>query len=335
MTLNRLWGTDLDISDQDLLLTIDRFGERYIEPAVERIANFVDAEGLALFKQGFNMVGVPGTDPTSLATYVAAGVTLHNMAAPSGMRSSVVSPAMEGSILGFQSNLFNPSKTISEQYMTGKMGMAVGQKFSMDQNIQRFTTGTVSGTPVVSGANQSGTSLITTGWGSGVTSLKQGDIISVVGMNGVNPISYGSFGKRRTFTVTQDISDTTGGITIPISPAIDADTTSPFQTVDSLPVNGNAVYFWEQPAANFANVSNVSSAQGLTFHQDAFTLALAKLELPGGMDWSEQVSNPKIGFSIRLIRGFDIRTNRRYTRLDLLGGWAMLRGELNCRVAAG
>jgi hypothetical protein len=260
---------------------------------------------------------------------------LSNMAAPPGMRSSVVSPDMEAAILGFNSNIFNPNKTISEQYMTGKMGMAVGQKFSMDQNVSRFTLGTVSGTPTVSGANQSGSSLITAGWGSGVTTLNKGDIISVVGMNGVNPISYRSYGKPRTFVVTQQISDTAGAITIPISPAIDADTTSPFQTVDSLPVSGNAVYFWNQPAANFANITGVSSAQGLTFHKDAYTLALAKLELPGGMDWSEQVSNPKVGFSIRLLRGFDIRTNRRYTRLDLLGGWAQLRGELTCRVSAG
>lgn len=336
MTLNRLWGCDLDISDQDLALTIDRFGERYIEPAVEIIANRVDGEGLDLYKGGFNMVGVPGTTPTSLTTYVGAGVQLANMATPPAMRSSVVSPEMEGAILGFASNLFNPAKTISEQYMTGKMGMAVGQKFSMDQNLARHTVGTISGAPLVDGANQAGSTINTKGWGAGVTTLNQGDIVSFTAMNGVNPISYRSYGKRRTFVVTQTISDDgAGNIAIPIAPAIDADATSPFQTVDALAADNAPIFVFEQPAANFATISGVQTAQGLTFHKDAFTLALAKLELPGGMDWSEQVSNPKVGFSIRLIRGFDIKTNRRYTRLDLLGGWALLRGEIMCRVCAG
>src|SRR5262249_8902758 len=107
ITLNRLWGCDLDISDQDLTLTIDRFGERYIEPAVAIIANRVDGEGLDQFVNVFNVVGIPGTVPTSLSTYVNAGVQLDNMATPenSMLRSAIVNPAMQGAILGFGSNL--------------------------------------------------------------------------------------------------------------------------------------------------------------------------------------------------------------------------------------
>jgi len=79
-------------------------------------------------------------------------------------------------------------------------------------------------------------------------------------------------------------------------------------------------------------ISGVSSPQSLAFHRDAFTLAIVQLETPGGLDWSERVTNPKIGLSMRLTRGFDIRSNRRYTRLDVLGGAKTLRPELACRI---
>jgi len=60
ITVNRLWGQDLQISDQDLTMTIDRFGERYIEPAVETIANTIDGEGCDQATNVYNFVGCLG-----------------------------------------------------------------------------------------------------------------------------------------------------------------------------------------------------------------------------------------------------------------------------------
>lgn len=321
-------------------MTIDRFGERYIESGVQLIVQRVDSEGLLLYQGVYNFVGVPGTTPTSLNTYVNAGVQLHNMATPTGMmRSSMVSPAMEGAILGFNSNIFNPAKTISDQYMTGRMGTAVGQKFSMDQNIRRQVVGTCTGSvpTMTTAANQSGNSILTTGWTANAAVLNAGDIISIANVNGVNPLSWISYGLRRTFVVTQNVvAAGDGTATIYISPAIDADPNSPFQTVDSLPAANAVIYVYEQATGAAMNaISGVQSAQGLVFHRDAFTLACARLELPGGMDWSEEVTNPKIGLSMRLTRGFDIRTNQRITRINMFGGWALLRPEMACRVCAG
>lgn len=340
LTVNRLWGQDMQISDQDLTMTIDRFGERYVEPAVEIIANLIDGEGTDQAVNVYNFVGSPGTTPSTLATYAQTRYVLANHAAPmQGMKKAmVVSPEMEVAVLGFGPNLFNPVQEISRQYTEGTMsgnGLILGYKWSMDQNIRRQTVGlTATSTPLVSGANQSGSSLITSGWAVSTQILNRGDIISVVGMNAVNPISYKDTGQLRTFVATADVTSTSGGAaTIPISPDINADNTSPFQTVVNLPTSGNAVNVYGLTGSTpLGTISGVSTPCSLAFDKNAFVLVVARLEKPGGMEWSEEVNNPRIGLSVRLVRGYDIRTNQKYTRLDVLGGWATPRPELAVRV---
>jgi len=155
------------------------------------------------------------------------------------------------------------------------------------------------------------------------------------GCDSVNPISYNDTGSLRSFVVTAPVvSSNTGLATITIAPDINIDVTSPFQTVMASPANGAAVYVYGVAAANLGNISGVTSAQNMAFHRDAITLVIVKLELPGGMEWSEEVSNPKVGISIRLVRGFDIKDNQKYTRLDVLGGVKLVRPEFLARICA-
>jgi hypothetical protein len=340
ITVNRLWGQDLLISDQDLTLTIDRFGERYIEPATEIIANLIDGEGLDQYINVFNFVGTPGVTPTTLDTYALANVALSNSAVPPGpgMRALMITPLAEAKALGFQQNLFNPPKEISEQYRTGKMGIAVGWKWNMDQNVGRQLVGIVNASvpTMTTTANQTGSSILTTGWVASTAILNAGDIISITGVNATNPISFRDTGALRTFAVMAPVvSDVSGNATIVISPDINVDASSPFQTCVSAPAASAAILVYNQATGTaMNNISAVSSAQMLGFHRDAFTFVCVNLELPGGLDWSERVVHPKLGISMRLTRGFDIKENRRYTRLDVLGGWKTTRPEMAVRIGA-
>ena len=337
VAVNQLWGQDLQISDQDLTMTIDRFGERYIEPAVQIISNMIDTAILGLYVNVYNFSGTPGVLPTSLTTYTDAGVVLSDSAMPKGkMTSLIVNPRSEAAVLGFVNNIFNPPKTIGEQYLTGTMGEAVGFKWSMDQNIARQTVGLcTASTPLISGANQTGNLITTSGWNASTVVLNAGDIVQFQGADSVNPVSFNDTGSLRSFVVTAPVKSDGGGLaSIPISPDMNNDVTSCFQTVTALPINGAAIYIYGQGTAQLANISGVTSAQNLAFHRDAFTLVIVKLELPGGMEWSEEVSNPRVGISIRLVRGFDIKSNQKLTRLDVLGGVKTIRPEFACRIAS-
>lgn len=343
ITINRLWGQDMEVSDQDLTLTIDRFGDRYVDSSVIAIANLIDGEGCDQYKYIFNQVGTPAVALSDLTPVTAAGVALTNSGCPRGKnRAFVVDPDTEANALGFRNNLFNPTSEISKQYTDGTMGSAVGFKWSMDQNIARHTVGAlgtagaIASNPVVSSANQTGSSITTSGWDASIVNiLNEGDIITFAGSNGVNPLSYRDTGHLRTFRVTAPVSsDGSGNATIPIEPDLNADSTSPFQTVTALPANNAKIQVFGKPYTSFSAIASVSSPQSMAFDKNAFVLATVKQEMPGGMEWSEWIANPKIGLGMRLVRGYIIGTNKKITRLDVLGGWKTVRQELACRVAA-
>ncbi len=287
-------------------MTIDRVGERDLESCASRLANMMDGDLCDLYSDVYNLAGVPGTIPQDLTTYTDAGVNLSDSGTPPDMqRSCIVTPRMEAAALGFRNNLFNAQREVSEQYVSGKMGVAVGLKFSMDQNIGRQTIGTLGGTPVVSGANQTGSTLNTSGWTATTSTLNAGDIIAVVGMDSVNPVSFRDTGAYRTLVVTANcVADAGGLMAIPVAPDMNSDQTSSFTTVLNSPPNGAAI------------------------------LVLVPLELPGGLDWSERVTDPKTGMSARLTRGFDIAGNKRYTRFEALGGVKTVRPEFASRIAS-
>jgi len=338
ISINTLWGQDLQISDQDLTLTIDHFGDRYIESSAQTVANMIDGDGCDQYQYVANYApgSIPNVTPTNLSVYTGAGVVLTNNGCPVGnLRSMLVSPDMEAGVLGFGSNIFNPAKEISEQYRTGRMGLAVGYKWSMDQNVGAQTVGTLTGsTPLVTVANQSGSNILTQGWANSTLVLNQGDIVAFTGSNAVNPVSYRSTRKLRTYTITAPVTSSNAGLaTLPIYPPMSADAASPFQTVDALPAALAPVLVYNTAAANFAPLSGAVTAQALAFHKTAFVLATVKQALPGGLDWSEMVVDPKTGLVARLLRGYNFLDNSRYVRFEVLGGWKTVRPELAVRIS--
>jgi hypothetical protein len=325
---------DFQFSSADLKLSIDDFGDRFIQPAVAALANKIDFNGLQLYKQIYNSVSTisagvapPIATPTQLLVYLMAGVNLDNNAAPMDeQRNLVITPKMQAYIVDALKGLFQQATAISSQYAKGQMGTAAGFQWAMDQNCPTHVVGTYAGAPVVAGANQTGALLATSGWTT--TTLNKGDIFTigagVTGVYSVNPQSRQSTGDLQNFVVTGGISDTAGAITIPIAPAII--TAGAFQSVLAAPAAGATI--------NVLGTTGQSSPQGLAFHRDAFTLVTADLPVPKGTDMASRVSDKQLGISLRIVRDYDITTDQFPCRIDVLYGWATLRPELACRVWA-
>jgi hypothetical protein len=325
VTLDTQFGVDITFTSEDLALKIDDFSQRFITPAIATVANKIDTAGLALYKDVYNSVGTPGTPPTALLTYLEAGVKLDNSSAPlDGQRSVVVTPLMQAKIVDALKGLFQQSSALATQYRKGTMGTAAGFDWLMDQNVNTHTVGPLGGTPLVNGSTSSGaTTLVTDGWtASAASRLLKGDIITITGVNGVNPQSRQSTGLQQQFVITANASsDGSGNLTAAISPAITS--SGAFQTVDALPADNATIQ---------TQVASTLCPQGLAHHKDAFTLAMADLPLPQGTDMAARVSDSQLGMSIRMIRDYDITTDKFPCRLDVLFGWATLRPELACRV---
>ncbi len=325
VTLDTQFGVDISFTSEDLALKIDDFSKRFISPAVATIANKIDHSGLGLYTSVYNSVGTPGTTPNALLTYLQAGVKLDNNAAPmDGDRAICITPLMQATIVDALKGLFQQSSAIASQYRRGQMGTAIGFDWYMDQNCNTHTVGPLGGTPLVNGGSQTGASLVTDGWTAAAASrLKKGDVFTIAGVNSVNPQSRQSTGELQQFVVTADVSsDGSGNLTAAISPSIT--TSGAFQTVTGSPADNAAI--------TVVGAASTSTSQGLLHHKDAFTLAMADLPLPQGTDMAARVSDSQLGMSIRMIRDYDITTDKFPCRLDVLFGWAALRPELACRI---
>jgi len=338
VTLSTQFHVDTQFTTQDLALSLDMFSDRVLKPAVAAIANKIDRDGLTTAKNNTaNIVGTAGTIPTGLITYLSGQAYLDSEGAPrDGRRSCIVEPFTSATIVDNLKGLFNPTAQISAQYTKGLMGRdSGGMNWKLDQNVVSQTFGSYA-TATLACATTTATGFLTSGWASTSTialtattataGLKQGDVITIANVYATNPQNRQSYGKLRNFVVTADVTVATSGTTsVVVSPAVI--TGGQFQNVTVLATSATAV------VTPFNN-TGVVSPQNIIMHRNAFTLAVADLELPDGVHFAGRASDKEIGLSMRVVRQYTINNDSIPTRLDVLYGWAPLYPELACRVAA-
>ena len=331
VTLSTQFHVDTQFTTQDLALSLDMFSDRVLKPAVAAVANKIDFDGATMARLNTaNIVGTPGTPPTSLLTYLTAQAYLDSEGAPrDGNRTCVIEPFTGATIVDSLKGLFVPSERIGMQYEKGLMGRdSAGMNWKMDQNISAQTFGSYAGTATINTSSDTG--ILHSGWAqtstvtltkSGTFAPNVGDTVTFAGTYAVNPQNRQAYGsnKLRNFVVTA-----INGNSMTVSPAIIAG--GQFQNV-SIPTPGVA-------AVTPFNATGAVSPQNIVMHRNAFTLATADLELPDGVHFAGRASDKELGLSLRVVRQYTINNDSIPTRVDVLYGWAPLYPELACRVAS-
>lgn len=342
LALNRQPHVGITFTSADLKLAIDEFSKRLIQPAVANIANKVDSAVAALSQMVWNTAAstIPGTTPNDLNYFLNAQTKLNNSATPmDGQRHVVVSPKVESAITYTLRTLFQSSNQIKEQYEKGMMGTAAGFDWSMDQNVYGQvvgalgTAGSIASNPTLTAvAGQTGSSVNTTGWDASINNiLNVGDVIQIAGVHMVNPQNRQSVGDLQDFVVTAPVnSDVSGNATIQFAPPITI--SGAYQTVDVAPAASAVITVYGVAHGSFSTIAGVTSQQNIGFHPDAFALACADLPLPEGVDMAARASDDELGLALRMVRQYDINTDKFPCRVDLLFGAAALRPELACRI---
>jgi hypothetical protein len=343
VTLSTQFHVDTQFTTQDLALSLDMFSDRVLKPAIAAIANKIDRDGMSMATlQTANIVGTAGTPPTGLITYLTAGAYLDSEGAPrDGRRSCIVEPFTSATIVDSLKGLFVPNDRIGSQYEKGLMGRdSAGMNWKMDQNVVSQTFGSNSTTTVTASvATTTATGFLTSGWASsstisvtaantGTMNLNAGDTITIDGVFAVNPQNRQAYGtnKLRNFVVKSTTAIASGStVSVVVSPAVI--TAGQFQNVSIPTTSATAA------VTQFNKIGTVSP-QNIIMHRNAFTLAVADLELPEGVHFAGRASDKEIGLSMRVVRQYTINNDSIPTRLDVLYGWAPLYPELACRVAA-
>lgn len=304
----------------------DQWSERYIRPAAIALVNQIDQAAFTTIQTGVaNAVGTPGTTPSTLKTFLDAKAIMNELSCPQDDKINIViNPAAQSSLVDALKGLFHESSEIERQYREGTMGRTIGAKWSMDQNVQSRTVGVQGGTPLVNGAAQTGSSLITNGWSNSITNvLRAGDLFTIAGVYSVNPVSKNSTGRLQVFTVTAAAnSDGSGNATLSIFPSITTSGTT--QNVTGSPANAAAI--------TVLGSSNSTAFDNLAFHEDALTFACVPMVTYGGLDKSAVEYDPDTGVAVRITQGMDVTNDKLLVRADVLFGWAVTRPDWACRI---
>lgn len=320
ITISNQKHVDFQFTSQDLTLTIEEFSERYLKPAMAELANQIDYDVLSNFQSVQNLVGTPGTVPNSFASLAAVGQRMDEGGVPQEGRVLILNPAAYWSMANALSTLY--VRSVAEPALKGFLASIANFEIFMDQNVQAQTVGAYAGTPVVNGAGQTGSSLVTNGWSNSITGLLNvGDVFTVVGVFAVNPKNRQSTGSLQNFVVTAKASsDGSGNSTISIYPAIT--TSGAYQTVSASPANGASIVV--------KGSASTSYAQNVGFTRDCFGLVTVPLELPQGVDFAARETYKNI--SLRVIRAYDVNNDVFPCRIDVLYGTATFYPELGVRL---
>ena len=309
----------------ELTMQLDDFAERVLKPRVSQLAASIDADVANAYKEIYSSVGTPGTTPATSLVLLQAQQKLNENAAGMSPRYATVNPAANAGLVEGMKGLFNPTDTISKQFKNGMMGTGVlgYDEINMSQSIVNHTTGVTPTAPIVATtvSSQGATSLAIS-FTVGSPTFKVGDVFTIAGVFAVNPQTRQSTGSLQQFTVTADVSVSSGTTaTLSVSPAIYTSAHA-LATVSSFPTSSAAL--------TFLGGSNTQYAQNLVYHKDAITFATADLLLPQGVDMaSRQVHN---GISMRIVRQYDINNDRMPCRIDVLYGYKVIRPAMACRL---
>ncbi len=315
----------VNFTSAELTMQLDDFAERVLKPRVSQLAASIDADVANAYKEIYSSVGTPGTTPATSLVLLQAQQKLNENAAGMSPRYATVNPAANAGLVEGMKGLFNPTDTISKQFKNGMMGTGVlgYDEINMSQSIVNHTTGVTPTAPIVATtvSSQGATSLAIS-FTVGSPTFKVGDVFTIAGVFAVNPQTRQSTGSLQQFTVTADVSVSSGTTaTLSVSPAIYTSAHA-LATVNSFPASSAAL--------TFLGGSNAQYAQNLVYHKDAITFATADLLLPQGVDMaSRQVHN---GISMRIVRQYDINNDRMPCRIDVLYGYKVIRPAMACRL---
>lgn len=324
LKISRQRHVGMNFSTAELTLKLDDFSKRIIEPAMNVLAASIESTVLQdLYPKVYNQVTNTGAAMTFNKVLNGRKILVDNLAPPMDL-NCCLNTQDNVDLVDALKGLFNDRSEVSKQYRDGYVGRTAGFDFMENTLLPSHTVGVKTGTPLVNGGSQTGATLVTDGWTASTTGiLKKGDVFTIAGVFRVHPETKVSTGVLQQFVVTNDVDSgaSTGPATLSISPAIV--TSGAKQNVSNAPADNAAI--------TVAGSSNTAHGMSLGFTKDAFAFATADLVMPKGVDFSSRQALD--GISMRIVRQYDINSDKLPCRVDVLFGYEAIRPQLAVRYA--
>jgi len=317
-------GVDVNFTTADLLLSLDDFSERILLPMMNNLAGDVASTIMgntveAICNVSASLDGNGNVQTPDSGTYLDAQATLALNSAPMVNHKIINDPRQEARVVQSLSGLLNPSTAISDQYYEGTMYKALGATWFSDQTVIKHTCGTAT-TATVNGAGQTGPNIAINAL---VGTFNVGDIVTIAGVDAVNRVTKLDTGELRQFVVT--VAAANGAVQLSVYPSlIPADNLGnpvQYQTVTASPANNAVItpYF----------VASSVYRKSFRYAPQMVTMATGDLPLPANKVTARHKYD---NVSMRSVTDYLIGTDQEVTRLDVLFGALVVRGEWGCIV---
>jgi hypothetical protein len=297
--LDKIADVSIEFTSKQRALNIETYGEMYIQPAMEAIAQKIDADALAyVYKKVFAHQGTSGVTPDGLDDFAHARKALNINKVPNVMRRAVWDPNADAAFTQLAA-IVNAEKSGSTMALReGSIGRIQGLDNYMSQNLPLHVAGsfTAVGSPKVVGNTAKGATTIAIDGGAGTEDLKMGDIFSI---------------GTKQYVVTADVAAVGGAIaSVGIYPVL-----------QEAVLNDADVVFPDKTAGG--HIAN------LAFHKNAFAFVNRPLVPPSGAAMSYTATFE--GLSVRTTAAYDINTKKEVLSMDILYGYETIFPELAVR----
>jgi len=312
-----------EYNSKELTLEVDngleRFSERYIEPAVQEIVKQMETQIALDGVQQVNFAtGTPGTPVNSFAAVDLAGAKMLEQAMPILDNAYMGLSVRDASALKASlQNAFNDTLNDDISFKS-QLGHLSYFDIFQNQSIARHTTGSLAGTVVVNGQVNSGNTIVLDGaTPSAANVFRAGDVVTFAGSNSVNPVGRADTGQLMQFVVLADASaDVGGNVTITVSPSIVSDLADARRNVTSPILDGAAVSILGVTVPGTPVTYNVN----LAYAKRGLDLVVPPLETID-VNRTYIKTSPDTNVSLRVSFQGDILNDVNVMRLDALCGW--------------
>lgn len=304
----------------DLTMKLDKFSQRYIEPAVAALIAKIESDYIAACtKATWNTVGTAGTAFTDLVVTGAARARLNqNLAPKDGNRFVQFDSGSMGGLVNGLKGLFQDSNQIKEQYREGMIGRTGGADWYENERLWTMpnsadVAGEINGGTLTNGI----TSLTVDGFSAAPV---EGMVFTIEGTYEINPETRAALPYLKQFVCAAGCTTTN----LVFTPAVYWDSTgtnAALQNCSGQPTDNDDITFVGAASTNYI--------QPLMYHKEAFQFVSA--DLPNMKSGQCRVKQYE-GISLRVWQDASIENDQEIMRIDALYGYAALRPEWAVRM---
>lgn len=336
ITVDQFFNIHFDIGSVEQALSQPRSDGgvkgNYINKMAKQMAQEIDLWAADFAYDNTNqIVGQLGVQPTDSSIAGAARrLFIENGAPMNGEMDMLVSPAFMESVVNGSQTFFNDQATLGKAFRAGYIGRARGMDWTETMSTRSHTAGVWASAVTISGADQTGTSILVNCTAND-TFLKN-DVFSIDGVYNVNPATRRSTGGLKRYRVVADVTATGATATLEIFPRIDPVTTvlttGQYANCSASPANLAPLTLFP----GTANPNGKTGIQSLALAPSAFALVGVEMETPKSAEDAYQLRDPETGIALRYTKSWDPDESRMMYRLDtLLGGGVLYNDECSIR----